>query len=85
MDIGHMIGANNWPGDASGWKGGVAQASIPVTNLSPHVDGGLQGATGSAVAPASAVKTLHVATGIVVLAMVLLWLMGTLVFKSARL
>jgi beta-lactamase regulating signal transducer with metallopeptidase domain len=68
---------------------GNTQASQPVTNLSPHVDGGpasARGAAGSNAASSADDKMcLHVACGIVLAAVLLLWVMGALVFSTARL
>lgn len=68
---------------------GGQTASMPVTNLSPHVDGGpssARGAAGSNAGTSRADKMcLHTACGIVLLALVLLWAMGALVFRTARL
>ena len=87
LDIGHMMGGGFLTGDSSGWAQGVAQASVPITNLSPHVDGGTHSAlsgTNAGAAPDSA-KTLRVAAGIVIVALLLLWLSGGLMFKSSAL
>ena len=66
--------------------GAVPQLTEKVTNLSPHVDGG---STSSSVgARASAPddrRVLHIAAGIVLLALALLWLMGGILFRSASL
>lgn len=66
-----------------------AQASTPVTNLSPHVDGGpssARGAAGSNAAMSGDDKAVcHIACGTVLAALILLWLMGALVFRTARL
>lgn len=84
MDMGALLGSTMWPGDASGWPGGNAQASVPVTNLSPHVDGGAHSA-GQANAHPSGSQTLRYSAVIVLSAIALLWLSGTLLFKSASL
>ena len=83
MDIGAAIKFNSWPGDSSGWTDGVAQASIPVTNLSPHVDGGPHSAAVTDLPDAS--STLKFAAVIALSALVLLWFSGTLMFSGARL
>lgn len=73
-------------GDMSGWPGGTAQATKPVTDLSPHVDGGPQGASGgNATANAQSVKVMHLMAAIVLIALAVLWLSGALVFRGARL
>lgn len=80
--------ASRMIGDLSGWSTGVAQPSAPVTDLSTHVDGStpVTGTAGSnAVASAQATKVLHASAAIVLVAIALLWLSGTLVFKGARL
>ena len=62
------------------------QASQPVTNLSPHVDGGQGGSTNSNVsASASEAAVLRACVGVIVAALVLLYLLGGLAFRSARL
>lgn len=78
-----MIGANTWPGDSSGWKQGVAQASVPVTNLAPHVDGGANSAMSHA--DSDAYGTAKYASALVLGALALLWFMGAFAFKSASL
>jgi hypothetical protein len=84
LDIGKAMGLGS-VGDSSGWAMGVAQASIPVTNLAPHVDGGQHSASGNRVSSADAVRTMHWSAATVLGALALLWLMGGFVFKSARL
>ena len=66
---------------------GQGQHTQPVHDLSPHVDGGPASAKGTsnASATASDKAVLHIACGIVLTALVLLWAMGALVFSSARL
>ena len=90
MDIAGMLGG--MPGDASGWQGGIAQPTASVTDLSAHVDGGSgrfgQGQValvhGGSVATAGALGTAHFAAGIVVAAIVALWVLGLLVFKGSN-
>ena len=90
MDIAGMLGG--MPGDASGWQGGIAQPTASVTDLSAHVDGGagrfgqvavVHGAQ-SVAATATATSTAHFAAGIVVAAIVALWVLGLLVFKGSN-
>ena len=89
MDIAGMLGG--MPGDASGWQGGIAQPTASVTDLSAHVDGG-SGRFGQmtvahaagAPAMATATSTAHFAAGIVVAAIVALWVLGLLVFKGSN-
>ena len=72
-------------GDASGWGGGVAQpqATRKATDLSPHVDGGPSSAAQTnAGASRDATSTLYMSAALVIGAVVLLWLMGALVFRS---
>ena len=85
LDIGHMMGGGFLTGDSSGWAGGVAQATVPVTNLAPHVDGGTHSALSgtNAGAPPEAHRTLRFAVGIVVAALLLLWMSGSLLFRSS--
>lgn len=71
-------------GTQSGWSGGVAQAQDPVTDLSAHVDGGTPTATTGTNAGTDT-TVLHWAAGIVVVAGLLLWFMGGIVFRSVRL
>lgn len=84
MDIGHMIGANKWPGDSSGWGEGVAQASVPVTNLSPHVSGGGDSSY-NGEGGMTEHATLRYSVALVAGALGLLWFMGMFAFKSASL
>lgn len=66
-----------------------AQHTQPVTNLSPHVDGGnaggVNGSAANYTASADATKCLHTAAAIVAIALALLWLMGALAFRGIRL
>ena len=90
MDIAGMLGG--MPGDASGWQGGIAQPTASVTDLSAHVDGGaghfgqpMTVAHGAhSAGAASAVSTTHYAAGMVVAAIVALWVLGLLVFKGSN-
>lgn len=55
----------------------------PVTDLSPHVDGGPDSTRGSnKVSDADARKNLWDAAAIVIAAVLFLWLSGALVFRS---
>ena len=88
MDVAGLLGM---PGDASGWQGGIAQPTASVTDLSAHVDGGVgrfgQMTTAthhSAAGMATATGTVHFAAGIVVAAIVALWVLGLLVFKGSN-
>jgi hypothetical protein len=74
----------------SGWSGGVAQSTQPVSDLTPQVTGGQDGgqdgggaARNSAARPSER-RVLHVSIGLILGALLLLWLMGGLVFRSAR-
>lgn len=70
----------------SGWSGGVAQSTQPVSDLTPQVTGGQDGggaARNSAARP-SEKRVLHVSIAMILGALVLVWLMGGLVFRSAR-
>ncbi len=72
-------------GNRSGWPGGVAQATVPVTNLTPHVDGGGASAqTANRAADPDSRQTLYWSAAIVFLAVALLWSGGTLVFKGSN-
>lgn len=80
------------PGDASGWQGGIAQPTASVTDLSAHVDGGAAGRFGQmtvahgahSAGSVNAVSTTHYAVGIVLAAIVALWVLGLLVFKGSN-
>ena len=74
-------------GNAAGWLNGHASPSTPVTDLSPHVDGGPVNAqrNSNANATGDGKAALHMGAAIVVGALVALWLMGVIVFKSANL
>lgn len=63
-----------------------SEATQPVTNLSPHVDGGRGGSQDrNMAASADEAQILHIAVAIVVVSLALLWLLGGLAFRSARL
>lgn len=80
----HMGDYLGIPGNSSGWKAGNAEATGSLTDLSPHVDGG--SATGATGTNAATDRTnLHYAAGIVIVAGLLLWFFGAIVFKSVRL
>lgn len=64
--------------------GPAPQPTQKVTDLSPHVDGGQASARGSN-ATASDKRILHTAIAIVLLAVVFLWLLGGIAFRSATL
>lgn len=83
VEWGSLLGM---PGDTAGWSGGIAQASVPVTDLSPHVDGGQSQGTSAAanMNAGSSITTLHDAVGVVLAAIILLYLMGALVFKGSN-
>jgi len=62
------------------------KSTQPVTNLAPHVDGGQGGSTGTnRAASADANKVLHGTIAIILVALMLLWMMGALAFRKARL
>ena len=90
MDITGLLGG--MPGDASGWQGGIAQPTPSVTDLSAHVDGGagrfgqiaVAHGAHSAVGTSTAMGTAHFAAGIVIAAIVALWVLGLLVFKGSN-
>lgn len=73
-------------GDASGWLGGNAQASVPATDQRPHVDGysdgGVNGVNSNANASGDAKLTLYGAVGVVLLATVLYVVLGKYAFRS---
>lgn len=72
FDMGHMF---------------PAQAPVrPVTDLSPHVDGGPNSARLSTVSAANDDRgTLHDAAAIVAVAFVLLWVAGAFSFRNHNL
>lgn len=72
-------------GDRAAWAGGTAQPR-PVTDLSPHVDGG-QSSTNPAGAanPVQAKSTLYMSASYVLFAIALLWVLGAVVFRKVRL
>lgn len=75
-DVGHLFA-----GMARG-----AEPSQKVTNLSPHVDGGQGGSAGSNDAASPDERAvLHTAVAIILIALILLWAMGALAFRGARL
>ena len=80
FDIGHAFS------DLAGSKG---QHTQPVTNLSQHVDGGnapyVSGGQANRNAPADARQVLYFSVAYVLGALALLWLMGALAFRGARL
>lgn len=63
--------------------GPTPQPTEKATNLSPHVDGGQASALHTNTATDT--RILHTAIAIVLVALLLLWLMGGLVFRSATL
>lgn len=66
--------------------GAVPQHTEKATNLSPHVDGGTSSAKGSNTsASADARRILHTSIAIVLIALVLLWALGGIAFRSATL
>jgi len=83
MDIAGMMSGT--VGDLSGWAGGNAQASMPVTNLGQHVDGGGHSAGYAAPAGVGGHGTKNFAAGIVIAALIGLWLMGALVLRTSAL
>lgn len=77
FDIGAMAG------NRASWFGGVTPVQ-PVTDLSAHVDGG-QNSTRLTNASTADTSSLYDAVGIVALALILLWVMGALSFRSHNL
>lgn len=80
------------PGDAiGGSRYGAAQfgapvqptSSTPVTDLSMHV-GGLNSGTANSVSNSSDTACMYWSAGLVIGAIGLLWLLGGVVFSSAR-
>lgn len=74
-DMGHMFAGMAKP-----------QPSTKVTDASPHVDGGQGGSAGTnGAASPDERAVLHTAVAIILIALILLWAMGALAFKGARL
>lgn len=71
-------------GNASGWLEGNASPSTPVTDLSPHVDGGPNSAQPHSNQNSDK-AVLHIAVIYVLTALALLWFMGVVVIRTARL
>lgn len=72
-------------GDRAGWAGGASQPA-PVPDLSPHVDGGQSSTSGTnAGASVSDQSTLYMSAFYVLAALAVLWILGALVFRKARL
>lgn len=88
MDIGRAMGGlaglAQVPGDSSGWQGGTAQYTIPVTDLRPHVDGGPNSGRNTA-SNDDAMGTMRLSAGIVLVSAVLLAVMATTLFRSVNL
>lgn len=62
------------------------KAQHSVDDLSPHVDGGQAGTQNTnAVAGTDERQVLFMSAGIVLAALALLWMMGALAFRGARL
>jgi hypothetical protein len=76
-----LIGGGGGAGNTSVWSGGISPVT-PVTDQSMHYNGGT--ATGNnAVAPAGAKSVMYWAAGIVIAAIVILWILGAVTFRSA--
>lgn len=74
-------------GNASGWTGGVSQPQ-KVTDLSPHVDGGLNhavNATANMNVSDENRQTLWLAVAYCAVSIALLWWLGALVFRNVKL
>lgn len=73
-------------GNAGSWSHGMTRPVRPVTDLTPHVDGGPASARGSnAVANPDDRGTLHDAAALVIAALVLLWIAGAFTFRNHNL
>ena len=64
---------------------GGSAASQPVSDLSPHVDGGQGTPANSNMNAGDARTVMHIACAYVLLALLLLWLSGTIVLHGAKL
>lgn len=77
FDIGAMAG------NRSSWLGGQTHVQ-PVTDLTAHVDGGQNSSRMTNMAAADG-SSLYDAVGIVAIALILLWVLGALSFRSHNL
>jgi hypothetical protein len=82
--MGDVLGASRW-----GSAMVTPQHSVPVTDASPQIDGGVTVSGGASTtsnvnASAGSKQLLYIEAGIVLAALALLWLMGAVVFKGAR-
>ena len=79
-------GGSNGPGNNALWSGGIAPVKS-VTDQSDHVTGGnLKGGSGTnATAGAPAKQIMYMSAAIVLGAIALLWLSGTIVIRGASL
>ena len=87
MSLDALIGGgSNGPGNNALWAGGIAPVKA-VTDQSDHVTGGnLRGGSGTnATASVSAKRIMYMSAAIVLGAIVLLWLSGTIVIRGASL
>lgn len=75
-------GGGNGPGNNAMWSGGISPVK-PVTDQSDHVNGGMSSSAGTNAG--SATTVLYTAAGIVLAALVLLWLLGGVAIKGASL
>lgn len=82
FDVGRNLGkhAATMAGDRSGWPGGVATPTVPVTDLRPHVEGGNDTSPNP-----DGRTTLYWSAGIVLAALLILWASGSLAFRGASL
>lgn len=87
FDAGSMMGLKAQvagAGDASGWPGGTA-VSRPVTDLSPHVSGGVSASANANTNSTDAQKRiLYLDAAIVLSSIALLWLFGAVVFRGIK-
>lgn len=58
------------------------QASIPVTNLSPEMDGGQSTATGPIISNADEQFILYGGVAVILTAVMLLWFLGAFAFRG---
>ena len=64
---------------------GASAPTQPVNDLSPHVDGGQGTPANSNASQGDSRMIMHIAAAYVLLALLLLWLSGTIVLHGAKL
>ena len=77
-----LIGGGGGTGNTSVWAGGISPMT-PVTDQSQHYTGAGSATGANAQAPVAAKAVMYISAGIVVGAIVLLWLLGGISLRSA--